>query len=147
HRRTVLHPARHHLQQLETSITGHMRRHRNSHRHQTTVPIPYQSPARQTGPPWRLQLSNAIRGFAAEFGLTAATGSDHLGRLVDCLAIEEDLPILARELFTAQATEYAQVQAKISEVDAKLAAWQKTEPRCQRLVKIPGSLRSAPHSS
>lgn len=84
------------------------------------------------------QLSNAIRGFAAEFGLTAATGSDHLGRLLDRLEAEEDLPILARELFAAQATEYAQLQAKIAQIDARLAAWQKSEPRCQRLVKIPG---------
>jgi transposase len=84
------------------------------------------------------QLSNAIRGFAAEFGLTAATGSDHLRRLLDRLNADDELPLLARELFAAQATEYAQLQAKIAEIDAKLTAWQKTEPRCHRLMKIPG---------
>ncbi len=84
------------------------------------------------------QLSNALRGFAAEFGMTAATGMDQLGRLLDRIEGDNALPSLARELFAAQAAEYAQLRTKIAEVDAKLAAWQKTEPRCDRLVKIPG---------
>jgi transposase len=84
------------------------------------------------------QLSNAIRGFAAEFGITAARGMNHLGQLLDRLEADDDIPSLARELFAAQATEYAQLQVKITEVDAKLTAWQKAEPRCHRLMKIPG---------
>ena len=84
------------------------------------------------------QLSNAIRGFAAEFGMTAAKGIDHLGQLLDRLQGDNGLPSLAHELFAAHATEYKQLQVKIAEVDAKLAAWQKTEPRCHRLAKIPG---------
>jgi transposase len=84
------------------------------------------------------QLSNALRGFAAEFGMTAATGTDHLSRLLDRIEGDNALPSLARELFAAQATEYAQLRTKIAEVDARLAAWQKTEPRCHLLVKIPG---------
>lgn len=84
------------------------------------------------------QLANAIRGFAAEFGLTAAKGIDHLAPLLDRLQGDEGLPNLARELFTFQAKEYAQLQIKIAEVDARLVAWQKAEPRCRRLQKIPG---------
>lgn len=84
------------------------------------------------------QLSNAIRGFAAEFGLSAAKGLKHLGQLLDRLDADEGLPSLARELFAAQRAEYTQIQAKIAEVDAKLFAWQKIDPRCQRLIKIPG---------
>lgn len=84
------------------------------------------------------QLSNAVRGFAAEFGMTAAKGIDHLDRLLDRLQANNDLPSLARDLFATHATEYKQLQAKIAEVDAKLAAWQKTEPRCHRVAKIPG---------
>lgn len=48
-----LHPARHDLQQLETSITGHICRHGNSHRHQNYGPIPHHMPSGQTGSPWR----------------------------------------------------------------------------------------------
>jgi transposase len=84
------------------------------------------------------QLANAVRGFAAEFGLTAAKGINQLGGLLDRLDADDDLPSLARELFAAHANEYAEVRRKIAEVDAKLAAWQKSEPRSQRLVEIPG---------
>jgi len=86
----------------------------------------------------RTQLSNAIRGFASEFGLAAAKGVVHLDPLLDRLRDDESLPALARELFNSQAQEFAQLQTKIEVIDAKLAAWQKTEPQVQRLVKIPG---------
>jgi transposase len=41
------------------------------------------------------QLSNAIRGFAAEFGVTAAKGTAHLGSLLERLQGDETLPDLA----------------------------------------------------
>src|SRR5271167_2861556 len=47
-------------------------------------------------------------------------------------------PGLARELFTIHATEYAQLQAQIEEVEAKLMAWHKTDPCGRRLARIPG---------
>src|SRR3954469_13138169 len=42
------------------------------------------------------------------------------------------------ELFAAQAKEYAQLQAQIDEVDAKLLAWHRADECSQRLPKIPG---------
>src|SRR3979411_127113 len=57
----------------------------------------------------RTQLSNAIRGHAAEFGLTAAKGKAHLAPLLERLRADESVPVLARELFAAQAEEYAQL--------------------------------------
>jgi transposase len=45
---------------------------------------------------------------------------------------------LARELFAAQAEEYAELQAKINDVEAKLKAWHKADECSQRLAKIPG---------
>ena len=39
---------------------------------------------------------------------------------------------------TAQAEEYAQLQAQIAEVDAKLMAWHKADECSRRLAKIPG---------
>jgi transposase len=73
------------------------------------------------------QLSNAIRGYAAEFGVTAAKGM-----------ADESVPNLARELFALQAKEYAQLQAQIDDVDAKLMAWHKADECSRRLAKIPG---------
>ena len=51
---------------------------------------------------------------------------------------DESLPALARELFTAQAKEYAQLQEQIYEIDAKLMAWHRADDCSQRLTKIPG---------
>jgi transposase len=53
------------------------------------------------------QQSNAVRGYAAEFGLTVAKGKANLVPLLEHIQADEDLPILAREVFAAQAEEYA----------------------------------------
>jgi transposase len=47
----------------------------------------------------RTQLANTIRGYATEFGLTAAKGLVHLGPLLERLQTDESLPALARDLF------------------------------------------------
>jgi transposase len=70
----------------------------------------------------RTQLASAIRGHAAEFGLTAAKRMAHLVPLLERIQADESLPDLARELFAMQAKEYEQLQAQIEEVEAKLAA-------------------------
>jgi transposase len=85
----------------------------------------------------RTQLSNAIRGYAAEFGLTAAKGTAHLVPLLERIEADESLPALARELFAIQAKEYAQLQAQIDDVEAKLTAWHRADECSQRLAKIP----------
>ena len=86
----------------------------------------------------RTQLANTIRGHAAEFGLIAAKGMAHLVPLLERIAADESLPALARELFASQAGEYAQLQAQIDEVDAKLTAWHRADECSRRLAKIPG---------
>ena len=86
----------------------------------------------------RTQLANAIRGYAAELGLTAARGTAHLVPLLDRLQADESLPVLARELFTIQAKEYAQLQEEIAEIEAKLMAWHRADACSWRLAKIPG---------
>jgi transposase len=86
----------------------------------------------------RTQLANAIRGYTAEFGLTAAKGRAHLAPLLERIQADESLPALARELFADQAKEYVQLQARIDEVDAKLTAWHRADECSQRLDKIPG---------
>jgi transposase len=65
----------------------------------------------------RKQLSNAIRGYAAECGFTAAKGMARLDPLLESIQADESVPDLARELFAAQAEEDAQLQAQIDEVD------------------------------
>ncbi len=86
----------------------------------------------------RTQLANAIRGYAMEFGLTAAKGMAHLDPLLERIQADNSLPALARELFEGQGKEYTQLEAQISEVDAKLKAWQKADECSRRLAQIPG---------
>jgi transposase len=86
----------------------------------------------------RTQLANAIRGYAAEFGITGATGLAHVPALLARIAADKALPALARELFALQTGEYAQVQAKLAVVEAKLLAWHRADERSRRLAHIPG---------
>lgn len=86
----------------------------------------------------RTRLGNAIRGHAAEFGLTAAKGISHIGKLVDRIAAEATLPELARRLFATQADEYQRLQVEIDQIEAELMAWHRADECSRRLAQIPG---------
>jgi transposase len=86
----------------------------------------------------RTQLSNAIRGYAAEFGLTAAKGLDKIEPLLADIAADEALPGLARELFAMHGREYAQLQAELKKIEARLMAWHRAHADSRRLAQIPG---------
>ena len=86
----------------------------------------------------RTQLANAIRGYAAEMGLTAAKGMRHIAPLLDRIATDETLPEMARELFAIHAREYVQLQAEIEKVEARLMAWHRADECSRRLAQIPG---------
>jgi transposase len=85
----------------------------------------------------RTQLANAIRGYAAEFGLIAAKGLDKIEPLLLRTQMDETLPALARELFAAHAQEYAQLEAHLAAIEAKLLAWHRANQLSRRLVEIP----------
>jgi transposase len=86
----------------------------------------------------RTQLSNLIRGYAAEFGLTAAKGLDKIEPLLAQIAQDESLPALAREMFAIEGREYAQLQVKLKAIEAKLMAWHRANAASRRLAQIPG---------
>lgn len=85
----------------------------------------------------RTQLANTIRGYAAEFGLTAAKGIGNVVPLLDRIQADATLPALARDLFATQAEELAELQAQIDAADTKLMAWHRADECSQRLAKIP----------
>jgi transposase len=86
----------------------------------------------------RTQLTNAIRGHAAEFGLIAARGLDKLEPLLTRIVDDESLPALARSLFAQLAAEFAQTQARLKQVSAELMAWHRQNELSRRLEQIPG---------
>lgn len=86
----------------------------------------------------RTQLGNMIRGYAAEFGITAAKGLDKLEPLLAQIAQDESVPVLARELFAVQGREYAQLQGEVKAIESRLRSWHRANPDSRRLAEIPG---------
>jgi transposase len=70
----------------------------------------------------RTRLSNVIRGYAAEFGVTASKGLIRIEELLERVATDETLPTLARELFALHGKEYTQLNAELEQVEARLMA-------------------------
>jgi transposase len=85
----------------------------------------------------RTQLTNAIRGHAAEFGLTTATGLDKIEPLLERARTDESLPALARELFAELADEHARLEARLRDVDARLTRWRRENECARRLMEVP----------
>ena len=86
----------------------------------------------------RTQLGNAIRGYAAEFGLTAAKGLDKIELLLAQIAQDETVPEIARELFAFQGKDYARLQIDLKAIEARLMAWHRANATSRRLAQIPG---------
>ena len=86
----------------------------------------------------RTQLSNTIRGYAAEFGITEAKGLDKIEPLLARIAQDESVPALARDLFMLQGREYTQLQVELKAIEARLRAWHRANADSRRLAKIPG---------
>ena len=84
------------------------------------------------------QLSNAIRSYAAEFGIVAPAGRQNVDGLIKRILEDDTLPDMARDLFRLQASEYASVMARLGEVDAKLMAWHRADDLSRRIATIPG---------
>lgn len=86
----------------------------------------------------RTQLANTIRGFAMEFGVSAATGLCRIEPLLERISADETIPALARELFEMHGQEYTLLQREIAVVDDKLMEWHRHDECSQRLAQIPG---------
>ncbi|WP_027054647.1 IS110 family transposase [Mesorhizobium erdmanii] len=86
----------------------------------------------------RTQLANAIRGFAMEFGIVAATGMCRIEPLLERIAADQALPELARELFAMHGVEYRDLLAETKVVEEKLTALHRSDQCSRRLAEIPG---------
>jgi transposase len=86
----------------------------------------------------RTQLSNAIRGYAAEFGLVAAKGLDKIEPLVMRIVADPIVPALAKALFVELSEEYIHVKVRLRKIEAELMAWHRHNELSRRLAEIPG---------
>lgn len=86
----------------------------------------------------RTQVSNAIRGYAAEFGVTLPKGLDKIEALLARVAVDESVPAMARELFEIYRADLTQLQSEVKAIDARLLAWHRANACSRRLAEIPG---------
>jgi transposase len=95
----------------------------------------------------RTQLANAIRGYAAEFGLAAAKGIAHLAPLLARIQSDESLPGLARELL--RLTPRNMRSCRRRSMRSRGNSWPGTKPTqvAGALLRSPGSARSAQRCS
>jgi transposase len=84
----------------------------------------------------RTMLINAIRGHAAEFGVTAAKGPEQMRELL--LASDEGVPALARDMVNVLAGQLDGLDTKLKAVEARLMAWHRQDQTSQLLATIPG---------
>jgi transposase len=85
----------------------------------------------------RTQLTNAIRGHAAEFGVVAAKGLSNIETLLARLASDPIVPELAKELFAIHGEEYARLKLQIRQIEAKVMAWHRHSELSRRLAEVP----------
>jgi transposase len=85
----------------------------------------------------RTQLSNTIRGHAAEFGLVTRQGVAHIKPLLQRIAADQTVPALAQELFATLGEEFAELGPRIAQLEKKLKAFQRSNELCRRLAEVP----------
>ena len=85
----------------------------------------------------RTQLANSIRGYASEFGLTAAKGMAHLDPLIERIQADESVPTWHGSCSRPKRRSMSSCRRK-SEVDVKLKAWHHADQCGRRLAQIPG---------
>ena len=85
----------------------------------------------------RTQLTNTIRGHAAEFGLVAAKGLDKIEPLLTRIAADDSLPVLTKEMFAVLGREYAELGPRIAQIDKKMLAFHRSNEMTRRLMEVP----------
>ena len=95
---------------------------------------------RQTLMRQRTQLSNAIRGHMAEYGLVAPVGRNGLARLIAIIVNPEDdrVPALARASLALMVSQLDLVNEQVLENDRRVRTSARETEIGRRLMEIPG---------
>lgn len=87
----------------------------------------------------RVQISNAIRGHMAEFGLAAPIGREGLGTLIRLIAEgDERIPAEARTCLAMLVAQLALINDQILEADRRIRTNARTTETGRRLMDVPG---------
>jgi transposase len=88
----------------------------------------------------RVQLSNAIRGHMAEYGLVAPVGRNGLQRLIAILGNPDDerVPAVARASLAPLVRQFGLVNDQVLENDRRVRASARSTELGSRLMEVPG---------
>ena len=86
----------------------------------------------------RTQVINALRGYAAEFGVIAAKGTAQVGALMERVgSADAAVPEAAQEMLTVLADQVAQLDGRIAGLDLKMRQAAAADETARRLMKVP----------
>ena len=86
----------------------------------------------------RTMLANAIRGLAAEFGLTAPQGIDKLEQLVGLAEADAAVPAGARQAIRGLLEQCRALDGSIEALEAEIVSHARRDETARRLATIPG---------
>ena len=85
----------------------------------------------------RTQLTNEIRGYAAEFGLVTGRGLAKIEPLLVGIASADAIPRLAKELFDGLGKQCRELQRHIEKIEKELMAFHRQDETSKRLAEMP----------
>jgi transposase len=85
----------------------------------------------------RTQLVNAIRGQAAEFGVVAAKGVSNIGRLLEKIAGDTEIPQAARDMLALLGARVTELDSQINQVELQMMQQHKANPVSRMLDAVP----------
>jgi transposase len=85
------------------------------------------------------QLSNAIRGHLAEFGIVAAKGNSGFASLLAKIGKDNDpqIPPMIRPIVVVLAEQWRSTCEQMDKLERQIIAWHKSNSESQRLATIP----------
>jgi transposase len=86
----------------------------------------------------RVMLGNALRGLAAEFGLTVSKGIERLDELAALVDADDSFPADARHAIVALRRHYKDLVDGINAFETKIVAHARHDDMARRLATIPG---------
>jgi transposase len=86
----------------------------------------------------KTMLINAIRGHAAEFGVTGRKGANNIAALHELIASNDAVPELAREILGQLFAQVQSLEQQARTLEKKLVAWHRSNKCSRRLATIPG---------
>lgn len=84
------------------------------------------------------QVSNAVRGHAAELGIIAAKGLCKISTLLQRIAQDQGVPENAQRCFALLGERLGELERQIAALDERLRSWHRANECSRRLAAIPG---------